>query len=58
MAKDFQCQECGRKMTADRAQKGCPSCGSDDIDVAPAKEERPVDAQFRFNERHAWTFLK
>lgn len=31
--KIFACQECGRKMTVKQAEKGCPNCGSIDIDV-------------------------
>lgn len=41
--KDFQCLECGRRMTAKQAEKattgteGCPGCGGADIDLAPAE---------------------
>lgn len=37
--KDWQCQECGRRMTARQAEKamfgidGCPGCGGADIDL-------------------------
>jgi Zn finger protein HypA/HybF involved in hydrogenase expression len=39
--KDWQCNECGRKMTAKQAEKamfetdGCPTCGGADIDLIP-----------------------
>ena len=37
--KDWQCMECGRKMTARSAEKamsvGCVSCGGSDIDLNP-----------------------
>ena len=38
-AKDFECQECGRKMTLKQAERatygnGCPKCGGCDIDLA------------------------
>jgi ParB/RepB/Spo0J family partition protein len=37
--KDWQCQECGRTMTPKAAEKarGCPGCGSQDIDLADGK---------------------
>ena len=44
MTKDWQCQECGHRMTLAQAEKaafgdrGCPSCGSSDIDEATDKE--------------------
>jgi Zn finger protein HypA/HybF involved in hydrogenase expression len=38
--KDWQCQECGKRMTAKQAERatngdrGCPKCGGFDIDLA------------------------
>lgn len=38
--KDWQCQECGHRMTLRQAEKasfgpdGCPKCGGADIDLA------------------------
>jgi ssDNA-binding Zn-finger/Zn-ribbon topoisomerase 1 len=38
--KDWQCQECGKRMTLKQARKasfgtdGCPKCGGADIDLA------------------------
>lgn len=43
--KDWQCQECGRRMTLAAAERatsgihGCPGCGGADIDLAPRREE-------------------
>jgi len=43
-AKDFQCLECGRKLTTLGAAKamndGCPGCGGVDIDLAPVTSGR------------------
>lgn len=39
-ARDWQCQECGRRMTLKQAERasfgttGCPGCGGFDIDLA------------------------
>lgn len=39
VVKDWQCLECGKRMTAARAERamfgptGCPSCGGSDIDI-------------------------
>ncbi len=44
--RDWQCQECGHKMTLRQAEhaafdlEGCPKCGGADIDmVAPLRRE-------------------
>lgn len=33
--KDWQCQECGKRMTLRQAEQGCPKCGGMDIECAP-----------------------
>jgi len=47
-AKDWQCNECGRKMTAGAADRaymgdGCPGCGGCDFEPAPlSRPELPL----------------
>jgi PHP family Zn ribbon phosphoesterase len=48
VAKDWACQECGRRMSLKAAQRamsvGCAGCGGSDVDLAPAPRPRLSEA--------------
>lgn len=60
--RDWQCQECGKRLTmqqADRAMSvGCPKCGGVDVDLVVSEGSKPADrapARHSNRKRYHWS---